>query len=327
MSQNTKTAHSPTGTASAPTTGALITAAGMSSRMGEFKPLLNIGSISISRRIIANFRQAGISKIVMITGCNAEALEHHLAGQNIIFLRNENYETTDMFDSVKIGLSYLTGKVDRILFTPVDVPLFTSSTVDALLASGAGLARPVCSGKIGHPILIDSSLAGTICSYTGEGGLRGAMDHCGTPVTEIEVDDEGTVHDADTPEDYLSLLDYHNSRLIRPEITVSLARELPFFDEKMAMLLTLVGETGSVRTACSRMRISYSKGWNVIRTLESQLSRPLLLRTQGGSTGGRSDLTDDGKKLTELYSAYSEELRRVAAENFDRYFGEFFNER
>ena len=30
--------------------GALIVAAGMSSRMGEFKPMLNIGSISIAQR-------------------------------------------------------------------------------------------------------------------------------------------------------------------------------------------------------------------------------------------------------------------------------------
>ena len=33
-------------------TGALIVAAGMSSRMGDFKPMLNIGSISIAQRII-----------------------------------------------------------------------------------------------------------------------------------------------------------------------------------------------------------------------------------------------------------------------------------
>ena len=71
-------------------TAALIVAAGMSSRMGSFKPMLNIGSISVAQRVIANFRQAGINKIVMITGFNATMLERHLAGNNIIFLRNEN---------------------------------------------------------------------------------------------------------------------------------------------------------------------------------------------------------------------------------------------
>ena len=33
--------------------GALIVAAGMSSRMGDFKPMLSIGSISVAQRVIA----------------------------------------------------------------------------------------------------------------------------------------------------------------------------------------------------------------------------------------------------------------------------------
>lgn len=48
-------------------TAALIVAAGMSSRMGDFKPMLSVGSISIAQRVVATFRQAGIRKIVMVT--------------------------------------------------------------------------------------------------------------------------------------------------------------------------------------------------------------------------------------------------------------------
>ena len=59
--------------------GALIVAAGMSSRMGEFKPMLNIGSISIAQRVVATFQQAGVDRIVMVTGFNASVLEHHLS--------------------------------------------------------------------------------------------------------------------------------------------------------------------------------------------------------------------------------------------------------
>ena len=40
--------------------GAVIVAAGMSSRMGAFKPMLQIGSVSVAQRIIAKFRQAGV---------------------------------------------------------------------------------------------------------------------------------------------------------------------------------------------------------------------------------------------------------------------------
>ena len=55
-------------------TAALIVAAGMSSRMGDFKPLLNLGSISVAQRVIATLHQAGVSKIVMVTGYNAVTL-------------------------------------------------------------------------------------------------------------------------------------------------------------------------------------------------------------------------------------------------------------
>ena len=40
-------------------TGALIVAAGMSKRMGEFKPMLPIGSISVAQRVIGTLSQAG----------------------------------------------------------------------------------------------------------------------------------------------------------------------------------------------------------------------------------------------------------------------------
>lgn len=127
-------------------TAALIVAAGMSSRMGDFKPMLSIGSIPIAQRVVATFHQAGIRKIVMVTGFNAVTLERHLSGSGVIFLRNEDYETTQMFDSVKIGLGYLRRKCDRVLFTPVDIPLFTAGTVHALVDyHNFQLVRPVVS--------------------------------------------------------------------------------------------------------------------------------------------------------------------------------------
>ena len=302
--------------------GALIVAAGMSSRMGDFKPLLEIGSISIAQRTVANFRKAGVDKIVMITGFNATALERHLSGNGIVFLRNPDYADTQMFDSVKIGLEYLKDKVDVILFTPVDVPLFSSATVDTLLSSPEKIAIPVHGGIDGHPVKIDVSVVDSLLADDGSSGLKGALEKAGVPIGRIEVDDPGILHDADTPEDYSALLKLHNSQLVRPEISVSLAKEMPFFDEKLAMLLSLVDETGSVRTACTRMQISYSTGWNIIRTLESQLTRTLIERTQGGSHGGKSFLTEDGKAFLKKYNDYSSELKNYAESLFDSYFGD-----
>ena len=301
-------------------TGAVIVAAGMSSRMGDFKPMLNIGSISIAQRIVATLQQAGVTKIVMITGYNAVMLERHLANNGLIFLRNNSYETTQMFDSAKIGLEYMKDKCERLLFTPVDIPLFTSATVQTLLDSDAELACPICEGQQGHPIMISSRLVDIICSDSGEGGLKGAISRCGTDMTEIPVEDAGILHDADTPEDYKALLQYHNQQLVRPVVNVSLAKELPFFDDKIAMLLSLVEETSSVRTACQRMQISYSTGWNIIRTLESQFSRTLIERSQGGSGGGQSSLTEEGRRIIALFNSYEDELRTYANQLYGQYF-------
>ena len=234
----------------------------------------------------------------------------------------EQYRTTQMFDSAKIGLEYLKDKCDGILFTPVDIPLFTASTVSALMDCGARLVCPVCAGRRGHPILIGTELVDTILAYRGEGGLGGAIEHCGVEMTEIAVEDSGILHDADTPEDYRALLSYHNRQLVRPIINVELAKEKAFFYRKIAMLLTLVEETNSVRSACQRMQISHSTGWNIIRRLETELGRTLVERSQGGLGGGQSRLTGDGLRLLEKYNEFERQLR----EEGDRLFRDCFGE-
>lgn len=305
-------------------TAALIVAAGMSSRMGDFKPMLSIGSITIAQRVVATFHQAGISKIVMVTGYNAVMLERHLAGSGVIFLRNEAYQTTQMFDSVKIGLTYLQDKCSRVLFTPVDVPLFTAQTVRALLASDGALVCPVCEGVPGHPILIDAGLIPKILADCGDRGLQGAVSRCGVVRQAVPVDDPGTLHDADTPEDFSALVSYHNSQLVRPVVTVSLNKEKPFLDNRIAMLLMLVDETSSVRAAGQRMQLSYSSCWNMIRTLESQLGCTLIERSQGGAGGSQSRLTPKGRVLLQRYAAFERRIREDADSLYAEYFGGLF---
>ena len=84
--------------------GAVIVAAGMSSRMGDFKPMLSIGEISVAQRVVATLRQAGAERVVVVTGYNADDLERHLARSGAVFVRNVNYRTTELFDSALIGL-------------------------------------------------------------------------------------------------------------------------------------------------------------------------------------------------------------------------------
>jgi CTP:molybdopterin cytidylyltransferase MocA len=186
--------------------GGLIVAAGLSSRMQDFKPMMKIGNQSIIQRVISTFKTAGLDPIVVITGFKGDQLEEHLADMPVVCIRNKDYGTTEMFDSVKMGLAYLENRCETLLFTPGDIPLFSIQSINALLASHEKLAKPVCNGKGGHPLKMDASLIHAILSYNGEMGLKGAIQATNSPVKAIEVADSGVLLDADTREDYEALV-------------------------------------------------------------------------------------------------------------------------
>ena len=191
--------------------GAVSTAAGKSSRMGSFKPLLKIGNLTVAGQVIQNFHAAGISDIVLVTGNNAEELERSLRHMDLVFLRNDRYEYNEMFDSVKIGLNYLKDTCDRVFLTPVDVPLFTPQTVKALLKSKANIGIPTYKGETGHPIILDSSAIKKILDFSGDGGLRDAITKLSLHVEHIETGDQGVLYDMNTQADYEKILRLRNS--------------------------------------------------------------------------------------------------------------------
>ena len=132
----------------------LIVAAGDEREKEMIMPLTNIGSISVIKRIVLTFQQANISLILVVTGYQALEVERDLAGYGVIFLRNENYESTDKFQSVKMGLEYLQGKCKKVVYTPVNVPMYTAETVRKMLSMEQKIVIPSYRGKVGHPIVL-----------------------------------------------------------------------------------------------------------------------------------------------------------------------------
>ena len=303
-------------------TGAVIVAAGMSSRMGAFKPMLQIGSISVAKRIISTLQQAGAELVVVVTGNQADLLEKHLAKSGAVFVRNENYAETQMFDSAKIGLEYIRDKCDRVLFTPIDVPLFTAQTVSRLIELDADFAIPVCGSAEGHPLVLKSSIIESILGYSGTEGLRGALDFSGAKKIRLEVADEGVLFDMDTPSDYEELVKRHNNQLFRPILSLRLARENEFFGPEEARLLRLIGETGSVKTACSRLKLSYSKGWKTLQRISDGVGSTVVSSTQGGIYGGSTALTEKGEWLLERFSEFESGCRQFVDDSFEIHFSD-----
>ncbi len=189
-------------------TGAVIAAAGMSSRMKRFKPMLGIGDSTIIKTVITTLKQAGCDYIVVVTGNKSEQLERHISNMDVICLYNKYFSETQMFDSAKIGLEYIQNKCERILFTPADIPLFSVQSVLKLLNSTENFACPVYKEKQGHPLLLSSGMIPTILAYKGTDGLRGAIKCSNKVMIEIPVDDPGVLLDVDTPQDYKKLLNF-----------------------------------------------------------------------------------------------------------------------
>lgn len=187
-------------------TGALIVAAGMSSRMKQMKQLMEIDGVPMAERVVRNFRTAGIRDIVMVLGNGADEIREALEDLDVTFLMNPDYERTQMFDSAVIGFRYMKSRYDRVLFCPVDVPLFSPRLVRKLMETEGEWIIPSVNGRAGHPILLDGAVLTKILSIKAEGGLKGALRAAGVSPVYVETGEEGILMDADTPEQFERIL-------------------------------------------------------------------------------------------------------------------------
>lgn len=189
----------------------ICAAAGLSSRMGAYKPLLPLGDSTIIRTLIARYRAAGVEQVVMVTGHNRDLLEEHVSDLHVLCRANVRYAESDMLQSVKTGVrAYLEeGEApsddDRVLITPCDIPLVGPSTIKALLESSNDICIPTSNGRRGHPICLSRRIVEQVLSYEGPDGLKGALDSTGLDAALVAVNDPGILVDADTPKDYEQL--------------------------------------------------------------------------------------------------------------------------
>lgn len=195
-------------------------AAGLSSRMGEFKPLLDIGGKPAVFRLLDSISAADIEDIIVVTGHKHDVIEAALkrAGNHrLSTIYNENF-ALGMFSSIQAGIRAASG-YDAALLFPVDVPLVSAETITGLINAWEGtparpdapFAVPVFKDKNGHPLLIPSGRFGEIATYTGEGGLKAIRDKYADTMLRYDSGDEGCVLDIDTPEDYASIREYYGS--------------------------------------------------------------------------------------------------------------------
>ena len=188
---------------------AVVLAAGYSSRMGAFKPLLPMGGGTVIDCVLSQLRAAGIVRIIVVTGHRREALSSHLQ-DDVTAVFNPHYDA-GMFSSVQAGLA-AAGRYGRGVFlVPVDCPAFGEATVRKMIRCEEGrFAVPVYGGKKGHPLYIPADRVEEILAYQGSGGLKAVTDRYVEEMQRIPVDCEGVVLDMDTPSAYREVLEFLN---------------------------------------------------------------------------------------------------------------------
>jgi molybdenum cofactor cytidylyltransferase len=190
---------------------ALILAAGNSSRMGTFKPILPLGGSTAIEVAVSRFRSAGIEDIKVVTGNKAEQLTPILAALGVEQVFNADY-TGGMLSSILAGINSLHSDIDAFFLLPVDIPLIKISTIETLIqqyeTNQAAVVYPRFLGLRGHPPLISTAIPIQKLDPNTPGGLRAFLDEYEDTALDVDLADQGVVMDFDTPADYQKLQAY-----------------------------------------------------------------------------------------------------------------------
>lgn len=181
----------------------LILAAGESRRMGFPKALLAYRNETFLDTLIGLFA-ARCETVVVVLGSGADQIRARVQ-RPATFAFNPDY-ALGMTTSLQCGLKAVPPDAEGVLFTLVDHPAVSGSTLDALLASPRPLVRiPRYSSERGHPIWFSRELIPELLAIP-TGGAANEVVRAHRAETEfLDLDDPGVVADIDDPEAYRQL--------------------------------------------------------------------------------------------------------------------------
>ncbi|WP_051228697.1 DVU_1551 family NTP transferase [Pleomorphomonas oryzae] len=188
----------------------IVLAAGWSSRMGAFKPLLPFGDDTVLGHVISTIAEAAIGPAYVVVGNEAARMVPAVEARGAVAVVNVGF-ADGMMSSIKAGIAALPETVDCAMILPVDVPLVRATTL-AQIATSAGqgeaaILRPTFRGQCGHPPLIRRRLFAEILAASPEATLRDILDRHQQHAQTIAVIDSGVLRDMDYSGDYRRLAD------------------------------------------------------------------------------------------------------------------------
>ncbi len=193
---------------------AVVLSAGLSSRMGGFKPLYPMGGSTVIEQTVSGFKEAGIERVLVVVGHRAEELLPVIERLGVQAVRNKDYES-GMFSSVLAGVRAVSNAADAFFLTPVDIPLVRTQTIarlrDTFVPDKTAILHPCFLGERGHPPVLNVQLREPILQSDGQGGLRAVLERWEQEhpesVRQLETADQCVLLDMDREEQYAGLFD------------------------------------------------------------------------------------------------------------------------
>jgi molybdenum cofactor cytidylyltransferase len=196
---------------SAPTIAAVVMAAGRSRRMAPHNKLLvadRAGKPMITR-VVDNILSSNARPILVVTGHQAEQVEHALGGRPVRYVHAEGY-ADGLSASLKAGIAAVPPECSAAVVCLGDMPLVTGRMIDRLLSmydpdEGRLIVLPTFRGKQGNPMLWDRRYFPEILEISGDSGARFLVGKYAEFVAEIEMADDAVLRDFDTTESLATL--------------------------------------------------------------------------------------------------------------------------
>ena len=155
----------------------ILLAAGMSTRMGEPKALLDWGGEPLVRYQVRQLREAGADEVVVVLGHRGDDVHREMRGLDCRTVLNATYQL-GRAGSLRAGAKAVSREAETIVVLNVDQPRAAAlirAVIEARTPEDAA-ARPAHGGRHGHPVALAGRLRGELLEASEEdGGLRGVL--------------------------------------------------------------------------------------------------------------------------------------------------------
>lgn len=80
-------------------------------------------------------------------------------------------------------------------------------------------------------------------------------------------------------------------------------------------LLEQILRDGSISNAARKMKMSYRQAWEQVESMNKSSKHPLVIKNSGGSGGGGSLVTEEGRKVIEAFRKIETDFLKYSKKN------------